>query len=114
QQDVVGHMRARLGRGGAADQRGRIDPALAARALLGRIGCAAGGAKGAVEILHAAAGAAGLIDDRLFALGPVTDSRAHRTCSRNMLTCEDSTPPSPCSSATEASRTWRLAARPVI
>ena len=38
QQDVVGHVRARLGRRGAADQRGRIDPALAAGAMLGRAG----------------------------------------------------------------------------
>ena len=39
---------------------------------------------------------------------------AHRTRSRNMLTCDDSTPPSPCNSATEASRTCRGPARSVI
>ena len=55
--------------------------------------------------------------DRRWPRAPVVQScefLAHRTRSRNMLTCDDSTPPSPCSSAIEASRTWRLPARPVI
>jgi len=57
-----------------------------------------------------AAGGAGLINDRLSACGPIPEFVVHRTRSRNMLTCDDSTPPSPCSSAIEASRTWRLPA----
>src|SRR4051812_17872588 len=86
QQDVVGHVGPRLRRRGAADQRCRVDPALAAGALLARIGRTAGGAEGAVKILHMAAGGAGLKGDDLLTLGPIRDSLAHRTRSRNMLT----------------------------
>src|SRR5450432_1757653 len=117
QNDVVGNVRAGLRRGGAAHQRGGVNRALAAGALLFRVRRAAGRAEAAVEILHAAASGAGLIDDRFRARDPVRQrvlAAAHRTRSRNMLTCDDSTPPSPCSSAIEASRTCRLPARPVI
>src|SRR5690348_7249880 len=48
QQDIVGHVRARLGRGGAADQRGRIDPAFAAGTRLARTCGSTCGAEGAV------------------------------------------------------------------
>src|ERR1700741_3465611 len=90
-----------------------MDRALAAGALLGNIGPAACRAEAAAEILHMAARAAGLIEDGLVPGGPVGRFH-HRTRSRNMLTWDDSTPPSPCSSAIDASRTWRLPARPVI
>src|SRR5204862_4550384 len=99
---------------GAADQRGGVNDAIAAGAFLHRIGCTADGAKAAAEILPRAAGSAVLVDNGLRADRPVRKLFAHRTRSRNMLTCEDSTPPSPCSSASEASRTWRLPARAVI
>src|SRR5689334_13884207 len=106
-------MRARLGRSRAGDDRRRIDRALPARALLGELGCAAGGAEAAAEILRLPARCAGLVEDRFDAIGPV-GRLCHQTRSRNMLTWDDSTPPSPCSSAIDASRTWRLPARPVI
>src|SRR6202041_2973708 len=115
--DVVGNVRARLRRRGAAHQRGRVDRAVTAGALFDRIGRAATDTEAAVKILQAAAGRAALIDDRFGARGPVGQMllvAAHRTRSRNMLTCDESTPPSPCSSAIEASRTWRFPARPVI
>ena len=44
------------------------------------------GKEGAMEILHMAAGGAGLKGDDLHTLGPIRDSLAHRTRSRNMLT----------------------------
>src|ERR1035437_2484209 len=115
--DVVGNVRAGLRRGGAAHQRGGVNRARAAGALLHRIRRAANSAEAAAEILQAPAGHAGLIDDRFRARGPVREglpAAAHRVRSRNMLTCDDSTPPSPCSSAIDASRTWRSPARPVI
>src|SRR6185295_1540473 len=99
---------------GTAHQRCRIDRRGSAGALLGRIRRTAGGAEAAIEILHGSAGTAGLIDDGLGAFGPVGEFVGNRTRSRNMLTCDDNTPPSPCSSATEASRTCRAPARPVI
>src|SRR4051794_40322113 len=111
QNDVVGNLRTRLRRGGANHQGRSIDHALPAGAFVLRVRRAAGGAKAAAEILRGVTDRAGLIDDGLLACGPVA---AHRTRSRNMLTCDDSTPPSPCSSAIEASFTWRLPARPVI
>src|ERR1700720_3715110 len=115
--DVVGNVRARLRRRGPAHQRGGVNRPLAAGALLHRVRRAAPAAEAASEILPCAAGRAGLIDDRFFSRGPVRQrllAAAHRVRSRNMLTCDDKTPPSPCSSAIEASRTWRLSARPVI
>src|SRR5437879_2799354 len=112
--DVVRYMRARLRRRGTADQRRRVDLPRPAGAFLHQVRCAAGRTKAAVEILRLPARAAGLVDDGFFAFGPVREFAAHRTRSKNMLTCDDSTPPSPCSSAIEASRTWRLPARPVI
>src|ERR1700733_11117042 len=117
QNDVVGNVRAGFRRRGAAHQRDGVNNALAAGAFLDRIRRAAHSTEAAAEILQAAAGRAALIDDGLVAGGPVGQRMpvvAHRTRSRNMLTCEDSTPPSPCSSAIEASRTWRSPARPVI
>src|SRR3954470_20379017 len=117
QNDVVGNVRTRLRRCGTNHQRRRIDNSVAAGAFFQRVRRAAGGAKAAAEVLSRAAGGAGLIDDGFRAGGPVVDPwmlLAHRTRSRNMLTCDDNTPPSPCSSAIEASRTWRLPARPVI
>src|SRR5439155_14646653 len=114
QHDIVGDMRARLGRRGAAYQRSRIDRRGPAGALLHRFRRTAGGAEIAAEILHVPAGPAGLIDDGLGALSPVGEFVGHRTRSRNMLTCDDSTPPSPCSNAIEASRTCRVPARSVI
>src|SRR6185369_9483485 len=114
QNDVVGNVRARLRRRGAAYQRRRIDFLCPAGAILHQIWRATGGAEAAVEILHGATRTAALIDDGLGALGPVGEFVAHRTRSRNMLTCDDSTPPSPCSSAIEASRTCRAPARSVI
>src|SRR5690242_21447644 len=113
QYDVVGHMGAGFRRGGARHDGGGVDRALAACRLLGKLGRATERTKAATKILRLSATAAGLIDDRLHAIGPV-GRFCHQTRSRNMLTWEDSTPPSPCSSATEASRTWRLPARPVI
>ena len=71
----------------------------------GRVRRTTGGAKAAAEILRLPARSAVLIDDGCFTFGPVCEFVAHRTRSRNMLTWEDSTPPSPCSSAIEASRT---------
>src|SRR5206468_11938122 len=97
-----------------AYQRRRIDRRGSAGALLSRIRRTAGGAETAVEILHVPARAAGLIDDGLGAPGPVGEFAGHRTRSRNMLTCDDSTPPSPFKSAIEASRTCRGPARSVI
>src|SRR4051794_11258530 len=100
-------MRARLRRRGADHQRGGEHDALAAGAFVVHVGRAAGSAKTATQILRGAAGYAGLIDDRFRAGGPVVDvwRAAHRTRSRNMLTCDDNTPPSPCSSAIGASFT---------
>src|SRR5258705_12074181 len=112
--DVVRHVRTGLRRRGAADQRGGINRALAAGASLFRVRCAAGRAKTAAEILPGATGGAVLVDDGFGAAGPVRELFTHRTRSRNMLTCDDSTPPSPCSSAIEASCTWRFSALPVI
>ena len=115
--DVVGDVRTRLRRGGADDQRSGIDGALTAGALLNRVRRAANPTEAATEILQAPARCAGLIDDRFRTRGPVRQrlfAIAHRVSSRNMLTCDDSTPPSPCSSAIEASRTWRSPARAVI
>src|SRR5450631_1007060 len=117
QQDVVGNVCARFRRGGAAHKRGGVNGALAAGASLRWIRRSAQATEAAAEILQVAAGRAGLINDRFRAGGPVRQglvAAAHRTRSRNMLTCDDSTPPSPCSSAIEASRTCRLPARPVI
>src|SRR6266852_4050714 len=115
--DIVGDVRAHLRRGGAGDQRGGVDRPLAAGAFLNRVGRATYAAEAATEILQCPADRAALIDDRFRARGPVRQrlfAAAHRVSSRNMLTCDDSTPPSPCSSAIEASRTWRLPARPII
>src|SRR5258708_2134767 len=105
--DVVGNVRTGLRRGGAANQRCRVNRALPAGALLDRVRRAARGAEAAAEILPRAAGRAGLIDDRFRARGPVRElpAAAHRVRSRNMLTWDESTPPSPCNNATEASRT---------
>src|SRR4051794_3602877 len=107
QHDLIGNVRAGLRRRGARDQRGGVDDALAAGALLQRVRRAACAAEAAAKILQAAAHLAALIDDGVLAYGPVGRLvvSAHLTRSRNMLTCEDSTPPSPCSNATEASRT---------
>src|SRR5207237_6822581 len=105
QQDVVGHVRLGLRRRGAADQRGRIDRPLAAGALVLRLRRATGGAEAAAKILPDTAGGAVLVDDGLGAFGPIGEFFAHRTRSRNMLTWDESTPPSPCRSAMEASRT---------
>src|SRR5258705_2103780 len=114
--DVVGDVRTRLRGGGAAHQRGGVNRPLAAGALLHRIRRAACAAKTASEILPRAAGRAGLIDDRFCARGPVRErllAAAHPVRSRNILTCDDSTPPSPCSSAIETSPTMPCPARPV-
>src|SRR6266516_7825979 len=115
--DVVGDVRTRLRRGGADDQRSGIDRALTAGALLNRVRRAANPTEAATEILQAPARCAGLIDDRFRTRGPVRQrlfAISHRVSSRNMLTCDDSTPPSPCSSAIEESRTCRGPARSVI
>ena len=69
--DVVGDMCARLRRGGATNQRGGINPAFAARALIERVRRAARTAEAATEILQAPAAGAGLINDRFRARGPV-------------------------------------------
>src|ERR1700736_527091 len=117
QNDVVGNVRARFRCGGAAHQRGGVNRALAAGTLVHRVRRTADTAEAAAEILQAPAGRAALIDDCALARGPVRKGRraaAHRTRSRNMLTCDDNTPPSPCSNAIEASRTWRFPARRVI
>src|SRR5262249_49340132 len=94
------------------DGRG-VDSALSAGALLGELVRATGRTEAAAEILRLPARAAGLVEDRLNPVGPIV-RLLHQTRSRNMLTCDDSTPPSPCSNATEASWTWRSPARPVI
>src|SRR4051812_40252796 len=107
-------MRAHLGRRGTAYQGSRIDRALTTGAFFHRICRTASAAKAAAEILYGSADGARLIDDRLRACGPVGGFVFHRTRSQNMLTCDDSTPPSPCSNAIEASFTWRLPALPVI
>src|SRR6185312_6500914 len=111
--NVVGHVRARLGRGRAAHQRRRVHHTVAGGAMHRRIRRAACRTEAAMKILPGAAARAALIDDRRLTGGPAR-ALLHRTRSRNMLTWDDSTPPSPCSSATDASRTWRAPARPVI
>src|SRR5258708_24193038 len=105
--DVVGNVRTGLRRGGAANQRRRVNRALPAGALLDRVRRPARGAEAAAGILPRAAGHAGLIDDRFRASGPVRTRPAarHRTRPRNILSWDESTPPSPCNNATEASRT---------
>src|SRR6266850_4385146 len=114
QHNVVGNVRAGLRRRGAAYQGRRIDHPRPAGAFFRWLQRTTGRAEAAAEILHGTTSTAGLIDDRLRALGPVDKFVAHRTRSRNMLTCDDSTPPSPCNSAVEASRTCREPARSVI
>ena len=64
-------MGARLRRGRAANQRGGINRAFAARAVIERVRRATGAAEAAAEILQAPAAGAGLIDDRFRARGPV-------------------------------------------
>src|SRR5258706_16174013 len=96
--DVVGDAGARLRRGGAYDKRGGVDRPLAACLFLDRVRRAANPTEAAVEILQAPASRAALIDDGFGARGPVRQrlfAVAHRVSSRNMLTCDDSTPPSP-------------------
>src|SRR4051812_42850280 len=114
--DIVRHMRTRFWRARAQHDRRRIDRALAARRSLVEFGRAAGGAECTAEILHLMADAATLEADRLRTRGPVGGGLevAHCMRSRNIETWDDNTPPSPCSSASEASSTWRLPARPVI
>src|SRR4051812_10609347 len=107
-------MRPGFRRRGAAHQRGGVDRPLAAGALVLWVRRAASGAEAAAEILTGATPGAVLVDDGFRAPGPVGEFFAHRTRSRNMLTCDDSTPPSPCNSAIEPSRTWRSPARAVI
>src|SRR5579871_1044612 len=106
-------MRFGLRRRRAADQRRGVYRTLAAGAVFLQVRRTARGAEGAAEILRRAAASAALKDDRSFSPGPVGKA-VHLVRSRTMLTCEDSTPPSPCSSASDASRTWRSPARPVI
>ena len=65
QHDVVGHVRAGLGRGRAGDQRGGVDRARAARALRRGSGAPQAAQKRASKILHMAASCAGLKDDGL-------------------------------------------------
>src|SRR5437016_13620212 len=97
-------MRAGFRRRGAGDQRGRVNRPFAISDSLGKFRCTARGAEIAAEILQAPTSAADLIANHLDAIGPVglgpvrwSCARfcAHRTRSRNMLTCDDSTPPSP-------------------
>lgn len=71
--------------------------------------------KGAFEIPGVSAAFTKLICDAGLASRPIGNSYgAQWTLSRNAVTCDDRTPPSQCMSASEASRTWRLAARSVI
>src|SRR5215210_1486739 len=103
--DVVRHVRACFRSRRAADQGCGVNGSGAARSLVERVRHATASTEGSTEILQAPAAGAGLIDNGMHARGPIRRwlLATHRTRSRNMLTWDDNTPPSPCSSAIEAS-----------
>src|SRR2546423_6758909 len=86
--DVVGDMCPRLRRGGAANQRGGINPAFAARALIERVRRAAGPTAASAERLATPAARAGVINNRFPARRPRRWLLAlsNRTRCRNLVT----------------------------
>src|SRR6185437_1389651 len=106
QQDDVRRVGAQLFARRARDLSRRVNDAEAARLLFFRWCRPTVRAEVAPEIPDRLAGGAALIGDALRPRGPVENlrGRAH-SASNTKLTWEESTPPSPCNSASEASFT---------